>query len=472
MHSYTISDNQISENRVFILQKSELEKRLDAEYYTPSLVALEKKILAKKPKKLREYVLGIASGATPKRDEGEKYYSDSQNGIPFLRVQNITEFGLDLTDVKYINKETHEGYLQRSQVFEDDLLVTITGRIASASLAPKNFIGNINQHSVVIKTENRKVSEMLAAYLNSDIGQKLALRLTTGGTRPALDYSALLSIPILYDNRVLEISKKVIEQKKQNEAAAEKFLKSIDDYLLSELGIKMPKLPENTLKNRIFQRSIKTISGDRFDPYHHQQSFTDIIQAIHNGKYATDIFKHLIIDLKNGVEIRNYVSEGGVRYLRVTDLDKLGLNHSSPRFVSEQEVPDRIKLNNNCILISRSGSLGLVSVVEPEIENSILSSHIFKVELYTDKILPHFLEAYLRSVVGQSEIFRNNNGGVIPEINQEALKSIFISVPPIKKQEEIVKHISEIRKQARQLKDQTKEALKKASEEIEEILLK
>lgn len=216
MSSYTISTS-LNKNRVFIFQKSELEKRFDPFYYVPSLMELEKKVLAKQPKRLREYVVSIASGATPKRDEEEKYYSDAENGIPFLRVQNITEFGLDLSDVKFINNETHEGSLKRSQVFEDDLLVTITGRIASATVAPKGFIGNINQHSVVIKTQNREISEILACYLNTIIGQKLALRLATGGTRPALDYPALLSIPILNDKRVLEITKKVVEQKKQNE---------------------------------------------------------------------------------------------------------------------------------------------------------------------------------------------------------------------------------------------------------------
>ena len=66
MSSYTISNTKLNPNRVFILQKSELEKRLDPFYYVPELVELEKKVLAKQPKKLRDYVKGIESGATPK----------------------------------------------------------------------------------------------------------------------------------------------------------------------------------------------------------------------------------------------------------------------------------------------------------------------------------------------------------------------------------------------------------------------
>ena len=48
---------------------------------------------------------------------------------------------------------------------------------------------------------------------------------------------------------------------------------------------------------------------------------------------------------------------------------------------------------------------------------------------------------------------------------------ISIPVPPIDKQKEIAEHITGIRQQAQQLKDKTKDDLKKASEEIEKILL-
>ena len=77
----------------------------------------------------------------------------------------------------------------------------------------------------------------------------------------------------------------------------------------------------------------------------------------------------------------------------------------------------------------------------------------------------------MRSKVGQSEIFRNNNGGVIPEINQDALKSIHIVSPPLDKQKEIADYITTIRQKAQQLKDKTTESLKNASEELEKILL-
>jgi hypothetical protein len=222
MAEFKLSD-KVNPNKVFLLQTSELEKRLDPFYYIPELKELEEKVREKNVEPLRHFVKSVSSGATPKTAEKEKYYSDKENGIPFLRVQNLSSTGiLDYENCKYINKETHEGYLKRSQVKGGDLLVKITGvgRMAIASVAPDGFVGNTNQHMVVIKTGSKEVSTILASYLNSDIGEKLASRRATGGTRPALDYPALLSIPILYDERILTITKKAVDEKnkKQNEA--------------------------------------------------------------------------------------------------------------------------------------------------------------------------------------------------------------------------------------------------------------
>ena len=124
---YTVPQH-IDNNKIFIVQRSEVEGRLEPEFYRPSIASLEKTIREKSTRKLRDYAISLAAGATPKKTEGDKYYADKETGIPFLRVQNLNTGGsLSLDDCLYINKETHEGMLSRSQVSEGDLLVKITG---------------------------------------------------------------------------------------------------------------------------------------------------------------------------------------------------------------------------------------------------------------------------------------------------------------------------------------------------------
>lgn len=466
--------NTVNPNRVFLIRKSELEKRLDAEFYTPSLVALEKKVLAKSPKKLRDYVLGIASGATPKTTESELYYTDKENGKPFLRVQNLSPTGiLEFDDCKYINYETHNVMLKRSQVSAGDLLVKITGvgRMAVASVAPEGFEGNINQHICVIKTGSREVSEMLAAFLNSDIGEKLASRRSTGGTRPALDYPALLSIPILYDKRVLEIGKKVIEQKTKNEAVAEKLLSSIDDYLLKELGITLPTVPENILKNRIFTASIKSISGNRFDPFFHQEKFCDNIHAIHGGKFLVKSLHEIIQgNLIKGTLPKQEEKDGSNSVIQINCINSDGTISFDDLLTAKNIFSKEQKLNKGDVLIVITGAtIGKISFWDYE-GDYFLGGDIVKFQ--TNSLADNsFVFHFLRCQLSQIEIKRNITGATNGHLAPEDIKHFPIPIPPIGKQKEIASHITAVHKQAQALKDKTKEVSKKASEEIEKLLL-
>lgn len=80
MSGFNISSN-LNSNKVFIFQRDVIESRFDPFFYIPEALELERRILSKNPKRLRDYVLAISSGQTPKRDEEEKYYSDKEKGI-------------------------------------------------------------------------------------------------------------------------------------------------------------------------------------------------------------------------------------------------------------------------------------------------------------------------------------------------------------------------------------------------------
>jgi len=476
MSEYKFTEN-LNKNKIFTIKHSDLEKRLDPFFYIPDLLELERRVLARKPKKLRDYVINIASGATPKTEEVEKYYSEKENGIPFLRVQNLSQTGvLEFDDCKYINQETHNGMLKRSQVSAGDLLVKITGvgRMAIASVAPEGFIGNINQHVCVIKTGSKKISETLAAFLNSDIGEKLASRRSTGGTRPALDYPSLLSIPIIEDKRILEITNKVIEQKQKNEAEAEKLLLSIDIFLLKSLGIKLPEPPENNVKNRIFISTIKEISGKRIDPAYHQVYFHKLIEAITSSKYKSRKLGDEINEINYGASFTNDYVESGVPLLRIKDLRRNEIVIDKVVFLPESArgLLGNSFVKQNDFLISRSGTIGVVSIVAKEINGFAFGSFMIKFNLKPNTVLHReFLSYYLNCKLLIDLIERDKIGAIQGNITIPIIKSLLIPIPPIEKQKEIAEHITDIRNQAQVLKDKTKEAIKKASERIEEILL-
>ncbi|HJX50753.1 MAG TPA: restriction endonuclease subunit S [Candidatus Nanoarchaeia archaeon] len=451
-----------------------MEKRLDPFYYVPELVELEKKVLFQHPKKLRDYVRGIASGATPKTTESEKYYTDKENGVPFLRVQNLTPTGLlEFDDCKYINGETHNGMLKRSQVNAGDLLVKITGvgRMAVASVAPEGFEGNINQHVCVIKTESGEISETLAAFLNTDVGEKLASRRSTGGTRPALDYPALLSIPILNNSRILEITRKVVEQKRQNEAEAKKLLASIDDYLAKELRITIPEGTSNNLKERIYVRNLKLISGNRFDPFFHQEKFLSNIIAINKGKYPIKPLREIIKgNLIKGILPKQEQKDGIKSVIQINSINPDGSILLEDLLTAKNIFAEEQKLTFGDILIVITGAtIGKIAHWTYQ-GDFYLGGDIVKFQT-NQFVYNSFVFHILRSIPMQIEIKRNITGATNGHLAPDDIKYFPIPIPPIEKQMEIADHISAIRLHANDLRNKTNKALFQASIEIEKILI-
>ena len=244
-----IEMSAVEEKKSFVVYASEMTgRRVDSFYYQSQFRSVSQIM---ESVHFDVYNLGvliseISSGATPKVDEN--YYTDSSDGVPFLRVQNVTNQGIDLSDAKFITREVHNNMLKRSQLKKDDLVFTITGRIGSVAVVPDNFEGNINQHSVRFHLKNQ-ISNIIinpsyvAAFLNSELGKSLAIREVTGGTRPALDYKALKSLkiilpPIKIQNKIVtEIESrlaKVAELRSEANDSVEQAKKRVEQILLAE----------------------------------------------------------------------------------------------------------------------------------------------------------------------------------------------------------------------------------------------
>src|ERR1035441_5359980 len=106
----------------------------------------------------------IGSGKTP--SGGAETYIDE--GIVFLRSQNIYDEGLFLDDVVYISEETDEN-LRASRVLAGDILLNITGgSLGRTCLVPKGLAqANVNQHVCIIRLTELASREYVAQSMKS-----------------------------------------------------------------------------------------------------------------------------------------------------------------------------------------------------------------------------------------------------------------------------------------------------------------
>lgn len=477
--SYQVPQH-IDKDKIFIVKKSEIEGRLEPNFYKPSIATLEKKIRSLSSKRLRSYALSFAGGATPSKRESEKYYSDSQTGVPFLRVQNLQTTGeLSLDECIYINEETHNGLLKRSQVSEGDLLVKITGvgRMAIASVAPKDFVGNTNQHMVVIKTGDSSISKYLAHYLNLDIIELIASRHSTGGTRPALDYPSLKNIPII-EGLDFSVIENAIKIKKAKETEAQQLLDSIDGYLLKELGITLPNLKAE-LTDRVFYVNYSDLSN-RLDPYYSLKCFQESFEAVHLGKYPVVSLKSLTTLITSGITPKSggdaYVDDklNGIPFIRSGNINIDGeLDFNDLLYIRpdiHKTIMKSSQVRKNDLMIAIVGAtIGQVGIYVFDNEANI-NQAIALVRL-KDGINVEYVKELIKSSIGQLSLNRLKRPVARANINLEEIATIQVVLPPYEIQQKIANQIQTIRQQAKVLQAEGKAILEDAKRKVEEMII-
>lgn len=129
----------------------------------------------------------IGSGVTPKGG-ADVYVED---GILFIRSQNVHFDGLRLDDVVKIDLKTHEK-MSGTSVKINDVLLNITGAsIGRCCVVKVDSEMNVNQHVCIIRTKDKLNPEFLNLVLQSNIGQTQISLLITGGNREGLTFEAI-----------------------------------------------------------------------------------------------------------------------------------------------------------------------------------------------------------------------------------------------------------------------------------------
>jgi type I restriction enzyme, S subunit len=136
----------------------------------------------------------LGAGSTPLG--GKSVYQNE--GIPFLRSQNVHNDGLRLDDVALIPESVHNR-MSGTHIKEDDILLNITGAsIGRCSLVPNSFKeGNVSQHVAIIRLFRPEMREFIHLSLISPFFQKLIDNVQVGVSREGLSMQSLKLFPML-----------------------------------------------------------------------------------------------------------------------------------------------------------------------------------------------------------------------------------------------------------------------------------
>jgi type I restriction enzyme S subunit len=134
--------------------------------------------------RLKFLTIKIGSGVTP--SGGAEVYTDE--GVLFLRSQNVYNDGLHLEDETYISENVHNN-MKSSQVKTNDLLLNITGgSIGRCYYFDLDIQANVNQHVCILRVNDKIFYRYLHFTLISFIGQFQIDLLQYGGGREAISF--------------------------------------------------------------------------------------------------------------------------------------------------------------------------------------------------------------------------------------------------------------------------------------------
>lgn len=463
--SYTLSPS-INSNKVFILQKSEIEKRWD-----PNTYHFERRKIIENLKKSNHTLMPLKLVATFSKN----LVKEIPENTPYLGLENIESNTGSYIITAEKNSISSAIQFKKGQV----LFPKLRPYLNKVHFAKFDGVCSTEFHVL----DSKKVSnEYLANFLRTNLVVNQTKYLMSGNTLPRLqteDIECLL-IPILsteVENEVNALMEIAFKQKQQNEAEAEKLLTSIDDYLLKELGIELPAQINNDLKNRIFTTQLSEVSGSRFDPFYNNPIFSLIDTEINKSTFHLNQFKKVFYSVRGVTFSSKDVVESGLKVLRANNIDLKTnrllfddiMNVSSDIVFNEQQM----LYKNDILMSAASGSkehVGKVAYIDTEMDY-YFGGFMMVLRLLNKSNSSKYLFEYLQSKIYRLYLFRLLGGTNINNLNFEMIKDLFIPLPPLQKQKEVADHITQIRQQAQQLKDKTKEALAKANREIEKIIL-
>ena len=131
----------------------------------------------------------------------EKFYTD-ELGVPMLRTGNITENGIDLSDLKYVTEEFHEKN-KKSQIHEGDLLIARHGSNGQANVYTGPEAQCLNA-VVIVPNEDIACSVFLAGLINSPTVKAQIEKTLVGSTQHVVNTKSIASLKVKIPNLTVQ----------------------------------------------------------------------------------------------------------------------------------------------------------------------------------------------------------------------------------------------------------------------------
>lgn len=305
---------------------------------------------------------------------------------------------------------------------------------------------NVNPEFIYLLFKTNKYNEIIRQNTTGSVRQNLTFTNLSKMPFPLFNDFKKQSLLVKEYNDLIEISnQKIIETKNlENE---------IEKYLLNELGV---EFKENTLENGLYFIHYK-------DMYMWRVDNSSSLNLCRSSKYISNSINEkpeITKEIYRGKSPKYDNSSNtyilNQRCIRWDDIEpEWGKSINIKWFES---IDSNFLTKQNDILINSTGegTIGRSSLVRDKGIGMLIDSHILLLRLNNDIISPEFFVNVFNSIIGQKQVeqLKSAQSTNQTELGINNLKKIKIPLPSIEKQNEIVNHISIIKKEIKSLREE------------------
>jgi len=337
-------------------------------------------------------------------DRGENYPSRSvqtTQGIPFINAGHLTDTGVAMENMNFIPRERFD-LLSNGKIQRGDILFCLRGSLGKFASVGDLSEGAIASSLVIVRPRAALVPEFLLAYFASNLCRRMIEKYRNGAAQPNLSVQSLKKFtipvpPLPEQRRIVAILEEAFAGLEAMRANAEKNLQNarelFDSYLeetFSQGGTRWDKRPFGDISENLDSRRKPVTKKDRVEgsiPYYGASGIVD---------YVTEPIFFLVILL---------VSEDGANLFART-------------------YPIAFSVSGKCWVNNHA--------------------HVVR---FGKRTTQRFVEYYLNSIPLDPYV----SGMAQPKLNQKALNSIPIPIPPMDEQELIVSKADALAEKTEQL---------------------
>jgi type I restriction enzyme S subunit len=385
-------------------------------------------------------------------------------GVPLLGVGNVTDDGIDLSEANYITAEEH-ARLAASHVKRGDLLVTITGRLGTASIYDSDAPANLSAHVALCRAKPKQELLYLKHYLASRFGGASLTSAQIGSTHPHINVRRLVQLPIPLpphpkQKTLVAAMDAARAERRAKLAEADALLTGLDSFLLVTLGLSQPP----TDNRKVFAATLSEarqqfhLNADYFHP--------ERVLALRAMEAASQRIPY--VKLAEVVSfIRDQIKTPGSNYLSLANVQS---NTGELVNTDEEAAGACSEFRTGDVLFARLRPY-LNKVYRAEMGGCCSPEfHVLRV-IHTQELLPDYLAAILRSNLTLAQTRHMMTGNTHPRLTNEDVINLVIPIPNVAVQKTIATEARRRREEARRLRAEAESGWQAAKRWFEEQLL-